>query len=161
MQIENDKVVTFFYQLSEQGGDVLESNKRELPMAYLHGHKNLLPALEEALVGLQEGDTKIVSLAPEQAYGQPKPDATQRIPVKHLIKPPKRLLPGLLVKVQTEQGATNGRIVKVGKFMVDIDFNHPFAGKVLIFDIKIESIREATSEEIQHGHAHGKGGHHH
>lgn len=161
MQIEKDKVVTFHYQLSELGGPELENNKGELPMAYLHGHNNLLPALEEALVDLSEGDNKEITLPPEQAYGQPVANAEQRIPIKHLISKYKRLMPGMLVKVQTENGQRDGKVIKAGKFMVNIDFNHPFAGKTLVFNVTIDSIREATSDELSHGHSHGLGGHHH
>ena len=161
MQIEKDSVVTFFYQLSEENGVALEDNKGAIPMAYLHGHNNLLPALEEALEGLKAGDTVDVTLPPEKAYGQPVKDAEQRIPVKHLISKHKRLLPGMLVKVQTENGQRDGKVIKAGKFMVNIDFNHPFSGKTLVFNVSVDEVRAATSEELSHGHAHGAGGHHH
>lgn len=161
MQIEKNKVVTFYYQLKDQDGPELESNTGQMPIAYLHGHGNLLTGLEEALAGLSLGDSSTITLAPEKAYGQPRPNAKQRVPIKHLIGKHKRLLPGMLVKVQTESGPSSATIIKVGKFNVDLDFNHPFAGKTLIFDVTIEGVRDATEEELAHGHAHGVGGHHH
>ncbi len=161
MEIKDGCVATIFYQLSEQDGNVIESNQAEVPMAYLHGAGNLLQGLEDALEGKAAGDELEVTLPPEQAYGPIRPNASKRVPVKHLASKHKRLLPGTLVKVQTEQGVVNGSVVKAGKFMVEVDFNHPFAGKTLVFNVRIDSVREATSEEVVHGHAHGVGGHHH
>ena len=111
--------------------------------------------------GLAEGDEASVVLQPEQAFGPVKANATQRIPVKHLASKHKRLSIGTLVKVNTEKGVVNGKVVKLGKFMIDVDFNHPFAGKTVQFDIKITHVRQASAEELAHGHAHGEGGHHH
>lgn len=161
MKIEKDTVATITYKLSEAGGTLLEQSDEGIPMAYLHGHRNILAGLEEALEGLSEGDEVTVTLNPEQAYGAVQPNARQKVPVKHLVGKHKRLLPGMLVKVNTDRGTRDARIVKAGKFMVEIDTNHPFAGKTLIFDVVIRDVREATPEELSHGHAHGLGGHHH
>ena len=161
MQISKDTVVTFYYQLSDDAGAQLENNESGIPLAYLHGHNNILPGLEEAISGLKEGDQLTVSLPPEKAYGHRGENKTQRVPIKHLVSKHRRLQPGMLVKVQTEKGVANGTVIKAGKFMVDVDFNHPFAGKTLQFAVTIDSIRAATPEELAHGHAHGAGGHHH
>ncbi len=167
MQIAKDKVVTFHYRLSEASetgeakGAELETSDGALPMAYLHGYRNILPGLEEALEGLKADDEKVVTLAPEQAYGPRRDNANQRVPVKHLASKHKRLQPGMLVKVNTENGVKDARVIKPGKFMVELDLNHPFAGKTLVFNVKVISVRDASEEEIAHGHAHGAGGHHH
>lgn len=161
MEITQNSVVTLFYKLSDEIGTELESNDEGVPMAYLHGAGNLLPALEAALQGKTAGDELSVTLPPEQAYGPVTPNAVKRVPIKHLIGRYKRLLPGMLVKVRTEGGAANVRIVKAGKFNVDVDYNHPFAGKTLTFRIRIHDVRQASEEEIAHGHAHGDAGHHH
>lgn len=161
MIVEKDSVVSFHYTLKESGGEELENNNDGLPMAYLHGHRNILPGLEAALAGLAEGEQKSITLPPEQAYGPRRDNAQQRVPIKHLAGKYKRIQPGMLVKINTEKGVVNGRVIKVGKFNVDVDMNHPFAGMTLEFDVTIDSIREATAEEIAHGHAHGPGGHHH
>lgn len=161
MQIQKNKVATFFYQLREADGPTLENNQNQMPLAYLHGHGNLLPGLESALENLAPGESVTVTLSPDQAYGARRDNLTQRVPIKHLLSQHKRLQPGMVVKVQTAQGARNGQVVKAGKFMVDIDFNHPFAGKTLIFDVTVDQVRDATPEELSHGHAHGAGGHHH
>lgn len=161
MKVENEKVVSFFYSLKEADGEQLETSEQGIPMTYLHGYNNILAGLEDAMEGLSEGETKTIVLPPEEAYGPRKEDSTQRVPIKHLVGKPKRLQKGLLVKVNTAQGTVNGRIIKVGKFNIDVDMNHPFAGKTLQFDVEVQEIRDATPEEISHGHAHGPGGHHH
>lgn len=161
MQIAQDTVVTLFYILSEEAGLQLEDNQHGIPLAYLHGHQNILPGLESALSGMQAGEQKTIVLPPEQAYGPRRENTVHRVPIKHLLSKHKRLPPGTLVKVQTEKGATDGTVVKSGKFVVDVDFNHPFAGKTLRFNVTIDSVRAATTEELAHGHAHGTGGHHH
>lgn len=161
MKIENNKVVTFFYSLQNEHGEELENNFDTTPTAYLHGYKNIFPALENALLGLEAEDEKSVKLKPEEAYGPRRADATQRIPIKHIAGKPKKLKVGQFVKVNTEKGLVDGSVVKAGKFMVDIDFNHPLAGASLVFDIKIDTVRDASEEEIAHKHAHGIGGHHH
>ncbi|MGR8947817.1 MAG: FKBP-type peptidyl-prolyl cis-trans isomerase [Gammaproteobacteria bacterium] len=167
MPIENNHVVHFHYTLSEVGGATLESSleadaEQPQPMACLIGYRNILESLEAEFLGKEEGDEFNVELAPEKAYGPVIADATQRIPIKHLINPGKgKLKPGMAVKVNTEKGPRDVRIIKVGKFNADVDTNHPLAGKTLNFAIKIVSVRDATAEEISHRHVHGDGGHHH
>lgn len=161
MKIQKDTVATITYKLSEADGPVLETSDDAIPMAYLHGHSNILAGLEEALEGLEVGNEKSVTLAPEHAYGPVHANAEQKVPVKHLVGKYKRLLPGMFVKVNTDNGTRDARVVKAGKFMVTLDTNHPFAGKTLVFDVVVRDIREATPDEIAHGHAHGLGGHNH
>lgn len=160
MFIEKDRVVQFKYQLSDEDQKLLESSDEKVPMAYLHGHNNLLPGLEAKMSGKQVGDKFSVELSAKNAYGEIQDNREQRIPVKHL-QGAKKWKKGMIATVHTEQGQRKVTVVKVGKFMVTVDFNHPFAGKNLVFDIEIIDIREASNEEIAHGHAHGVGGHHH
>lgn len=164
MSISNDQVVSFHYRLSEVGGELLESSYEAEPTLYLHGHSNILPALETAIEGKSVGDKMTIELSPEEGYGVRKENATQRIPVKHLIgfeKLKNKLKPGMTVAVNTQQGPWEAIVLKVGKFNVDIDSNHPLAGKQLSFEIEIVDVRNATDEELAHGHAHGVGGHQH
>ncbi len=161
MKIEQNKVVTFFYSLKNEHGEELENNFESEPTAYLHGYRNIFPALEEALTGLEVTDEKSVQLKPEQAYGPRRTDASQRVPIKHILGKPKKLKVGQFVKVNTEKGAVDGSVIKAGKFMVEVDFNHPLAGAALTFDIKIDGVRDATEEELSHKHDHGRRGHHH
>lgn len=164
MNIAKDSVVAFHYRLSEEGGAELETSRDGNPSLYLHGHRNILPALEAAFEGKTSGDTFSVTLSPEQGYGFRREDSLQRIPIKHLmssgsgkIKPK----PGMVVSVQTDQGVRQVTVVKVGKFNVDADTNHPLADKTLTFDLEIMEVRAASAEEKAHGHAHGVGGHQH
>lgn len=160
MKVEKDKVVTFHYKLSEVGGEEIEGSDANEPMAYLHGHGNIIAGLEEALAGREANESLSVNLSPEQAYGVRNEEAKQRIPIKHIIEK-KRLRPGQVVSVQTDKGVRQVQITKVGKFNVDVDTNHPLAGLALQFDIDIKEVREATADELSHGHAHGPGGHQH
>lgn len=160
MIIEKDKVVQFKYTLKDASDTAIESSDDKVPMAYLHGHNNLLNGLEKEMEGKQVGDQFSVTLEPADAYGEIQPDSEQRIPVKHL-QGAKKWKKGMVGVVHTEKGRRQVTVVKVGKFMVTVDFNHPFAGKTLTFDVEILDVRDASGEEIAHGHAHGVGGHHH
>jgi len=160
MKIERDAVVYFHYTLRQVGGDELEASDASEPMTYLHGHNNILSALERALTGKEPGDALEVTLAPHEAYGERRDDAEQRVPIKHLQhKGP--LKKGMTVRLNTEKGPRPVRVVKVGRFNVDVDTNHPLAGLSLSFDISIVDVRAATGEELAHGHVHGPGGHAH
>ncbi len=160
MLIEADKVVSFHYRLSQIEGEELETSRSGDAMAYLHGHGNLLPALEKALQGRAAGDVFSVDIAADQAYGPRRESAQQRVPIKHLIYSGK-LRKGMAVKINTEQGPHDVRIAKLGRFTADVDTNHPFAGMDLCFEVEILDVRDASADEISHGHAHGPGGHQH
>ncbi len=160
MKIAEKTVAQFHYVLKDEAGDEIESSHGGDPMAYLHGANNTLVGLENALAGKEAGDKFSVTLQPEEAYGERQEDMNQRIPVKHL-QGAQKWAPGMTAVVQTEQGQRQVTVVKVGKFMVTVDINPPLAGKVLTFDVEVVDVREASEEEVQHGHAHGVGGHHH
>lgn len=157
MQIERGKVVSFNYTARDAEGQELESSGGETPAVYLHGRSQIVPGLENEMRGKQAGDRFTVTVAPEHAYGMRDPDAVRRIPVKHLIKPGK-LSVGKAVAVQTQRGPRRATVLKVGRFNVDVDFNHPLAGRTLVFDVEVVGVRDATPEELAHGHAHGPGG---
>jgi len=164
MQISKDTVALFNYRLRDEAGAEIESSYDSQAMAYLHGHNNIIKGLEKAMEGKSVGDVFSVTVAPEDGYGKRLPESVQRVPVKHLHgnkKQLSRLKAGDVVTINTEQGARQATVVKAGKFNVDVDTNHPLAGQTLTFDVTIEDIREATAEEISHGHAHGIGGHQH
>ena len=164
MSVSANKVVSFHYRLHQVDGELLEESYGAEPTLYLHGHNNLLAALEEAMEGKNTGDKFEVTLTPEQGYGQRREGAVQRVPIKHLHEHEKiknRLKPGMKVAVNTQHGPWEAVVLKVGKFNVDIDSNHPLAGKHLKFEIEVADLRDATEEELAHGHAHGVGGHNH
>lgn len=160
MQIADDKVVQFHYVLKDDQGQQLESSQGRDPLAYLHGHDNMMPGLENAMAGKAKGDSFSVTLAPADAYGERQDGLTQRVPVKHL-QGAKKWAPGMVAVVNTDKGQRQVTIVKVGRFMADVDLNHPLAGQTLTFEVEIVDVRDASDDEIAHGHAHGVGGHHH
>ncbi|ATC93252.1 FKBP-type peptidyl-prolyl cis-trans isomerase [Pseudoalteromonas tunicata] len=156
MSITKNSVVEFHYTLSEAGEQIETSTKTE-PLVYLHGQGSMLPGLENAIEGKNVGDKFEVTLTPEESYGERRDDAMQRIPLKHL-QGAKVWKPGMTAIVESNQGRHQVTIVKVGRFNADCDLNHPFAGKTLTFAVEIVSVREATEEELSHGHVHGTGG---
>ncbi|WP_371377470.1 peptidylprolyl isomerase [Thalassotalea aquiviva] len=160
MLISKDTVVQFHYVLKNENGDVIEDSTGGDPVALLFGHKNMIQGIENALEGKQAGDQFTVTVKPEDGYGEYLDDAVQRVPAKHL-QGASRWQPGMVAVVNTEHGQRQVTVLKVGKFMVTVDTNHPLAGQTLTFDINIVGVRAAEQEEISHGHAHGVGGHQH
>ncbi len=160
MTVGPDKVVIFDYVLTDEQGEELERSS-EGPMIYLHGANNIIRVLEEALVGHEKADEVKVTLPPERAYGLRRDDAVQRVPIKHLLTKAKKYKPGQVVAVNTQQGQKSAMVVKAGRFNVDLDMNHPFAGKTVTFDVTIRDVRDATADELSHRHAHGIDGQHH
>ena len=157
MTIQNKKVVSFHYTLTDQDGEQMETSRDKEPLTYLHGAQNIIPGLESAIAGRSVGDEFQVTLEPADAYGEKKEANIQRISSKH-FKFPKKLKPGQIVGLKTRNGPVQVTVVKVGRFNVDVDSNHPLAGQVLTFDVEISAVRDASKEEIAHGHAHGPGG---
>ena len=160
MIIENKKVVSFHYTLTNETGKELESSRGRDPMSYLHGAHNIIPGLERALAGKSAGDQFQVTLPPAEAYGERNPSNIRRVSSKH-FKNPRSLQPGQLVSLQTREGERPAVIVKVGRFNVDVDTNHPLAGQTLTFDVEVTDVRAASPEEVAHGHVHEKGNHRH
>ena len=162
MQVENNTVVSFHYTLQEVDGDYTEDSNGGDPMLYLHGHRGVLPGLEDAMAGKVAGDKFTVQVSPEDGYGLRKDNSVQRVPLKHLLRQSKsKPVPGDVVTVNTKTRKVNATVVKVGRHNVDVDTNHPLAGKTLQFDVEVVGVREATMEEVAHRHAHGVGGYQH
>ena len=157
MQISKNSAVEFHYTLSE-AGEQLETSTGNEPLTYIHGLAGMLPGLETALEGKAAGDSFSVTLEPSESYGERVDDLIQRIPLKHLQGDTKVWKPGMTAMVSSNQGRHQVTIVKVGRFNADCDLNHPFAGRTLTFDVQVLSVREATSEELSHGHVHSEGG---
>ena len=164
MKIEKDRVVRFHYSVSEQaaherGEAALESSEGGEPLTILVGHGNIIPGLEKAMEGHEQGDSFGVDVPAADAYGERREGLGQRVPKKHFGG--QRLEPGMQVVLNTNFGPRAVTIEKVGMSVVDVDLNHPMAGKDLDFDIEIVEVREASAEELAHGHVHGDGGHQH
>ena len=159
MKIAKDSVVRFHYTVSEVGQESLESSKDREPLAILYGHGNIIPGLETAMLDREAGESFGVDVAAADAYGEKRDGLGQRVPKKHFGA--QKLEPGMQVVLQTNFGPRAVTIQKVGMSVVDVDLNHPMAGKDLHFDVEIIDVREASAEELEHGHVHGEGGHHH
>lgn len=158
--ITNDTVVQFHYTLTDSDGKVLDKSADE-PLAYLHGHHNIIPGLEKALEGKQVGDKLTVTVQPEDAYGAYIEEAIQEVPRSN-FQGVDNIESGMQFQSQTDDGHVMLVTVKdVTDDTVVVDGNHPLAGVTLTFDVEITEVRTATADEIAHGHAHGVGGHHH
>lgn len=160
MQLTKDKVATLNYTLKDNDSNIMdESNDGNF--VYLHGAKNLIPALEDALEGKQSGDKVNVVVEPENAYGQRNEEKIQRVP-KKIFPQDQELAVGMPFSSATPDGSpVNVVITAIEEDEVVIDGNHPLAGVQLHFDIELLEVREATAEELEHGHVHGPGGHQH
>lgn len=159
MKIEKDRVVRFHYAVAEQGAEAVESSEGREPLAILAGHGNIIPGLDKAMEGREAGDKFGVDVPAADAYGEKREGLSQRVPKKHFGN--QRLEPGMQVVLDTNFGQRAVTIQKVGMSVVDVDLNHPMAGKDLHFDIEIVEVREASAVELEHGHVHGDGGHQH
>lgn len=160
MKIEPNKVVSFHYILSDGGAAPLESSRdRGEPIVFLVGHGGLIPGLEKALIGHEAGERFEVSVAPTEGYGERRDDFTQRVPKKY-FRDGEHLKPGMTTVLTMREGGQRAvTIQKVGSSVIDVDLNHPLAGKTLVFDVEIVDVRDATPEEIEHRHVHGPGVH--
>jgi len=160
MQVGKDKIVHIDYTLTGNDGKVLDSSDGREPLAYLHGAGNIIPGLESALEGKNQGDQVNVQVPPEQAYGNHDEKMVQAVPRTAFQGVP-QIEPGMQFQANTPGGPRVITVVGVEGDQVTIDANHPLAGQTLNFDVKVVDIRDATAEELTHGHAHGQGGHQH
>ncbi len=159
MKIEDNSVVRFHYTVSEPGQGELESSRKLEPLSVLIGHGGIIPGLESAMKGREAGESFDITVTSDQAYGERREGLVQRVPRKHFKGA--KLAPGMQVVLPTDQGQRAMTVRKVGISVVDVDLNHPMAGKTLDFAVEILDVREATAEEISHRHVHGDGGHQH
>jgi FKBP-type peptidyl-prolyl cis-trans isomerase SlyD len=160
MKIEKNKVVSIDYKLTGSDGQVIDSSEGRDPLAYLHGNGNIVSGLEEALEGKATGDEVRVSVPPEKGYGTR--DETKLVEVsKDKLQGATEINPGMQFQAQTPNGPQIFTVSKVEESSVTLDANHPLAGATLNFDVKVREVRDATTEEVSHGHVHGPGGHQH
>lgn len=159
MNIGKRKVVTIDYKLTDEDGEVLDSSDEGKPLRYLHGAGNLIEGLEDALEGKVAGDKVQVSLPPDRAYGARDEELVQDVPRQNF--PEGEVEVGMQFRAQGEGESRIITVVAVDDEKVTIDANHPLAGMTLAFDVNVLDVRDATIEELRHGHVHGEGGHHH
>ncbi len=160
MEITADRVVLIHYTLKDDQGTVIDSSAGGEPLAYIQGHGNLVAGLEKALEGKQDGDSLVVSIAPAEGYGVRDAALIQRVP-KRSLQGSGEIKKGMQFQARTEGGLRLFTVTAVMGDMVTLDGNHPLADQTLNFDVQVASVREATAEELEHGHVHGAGGHHH
>lgn len=159
MEIADRRAVTITYTLRDDADKVLESSEGRDPLTYLHGVGNVVPGLEKALTGKKTGDVVKVSLTPTEAYGARDEKRVRNVPLRKL--PEAKVRAGQRYRVQTERGPIMVLVTAVKGDYATVDMNHPFAGMNLHFDVTVVGVREATAEEMEHGHVHEPGGHHH
>ena len=155
--IENDTVVALAYTLRVDGETIDEADEED-PVEYLHGALNIVPGLEAALTGHREGDRLTVTVPPENGYGEYDPEDVQWFE-RDEFDNAEDLAPGLVLAVEDEDGEMyDVTVSEVTADAVALDFNPPLAGKTLVFDVRVLTVRDADPEEIAHGHPHGEFG---
>jgi FKBP-type peptidyl-prolyl cis-trans isomerase SlyD len=159
VSIKKDSVVAFNYTLKEDTGEVIDSSAPGEPLVYLHGHGNIVPGLERELEGKAANDKLHVKVAPADGYGEYSRELVQKVP-RRSLKGIANITVGTRLHAQTSEGPRAVTVTAVTGDMVTLDGNHPLAGQTLDFDIEIVEVRDATEEELAHGHVHGPGGHH-
>ena len=160
MEIAADSVVLIHYTLKDDKGEVLDSSAGGEPLAYIQGHGNLVPGLEKALEGQRGGSTLKVTVPPAEGYGVRDEALVQRVS-KRSLKGSGEIRKGMQFQARTEQGMRLFTVTAIIGEMVSLDGNHPLADQTLHFDIEVVEVRPATTQELEHGHVHGAGGHHH
>jgi len=160
VKIAQEKVVSIHYTLKNAEGSVLDSSSGSDPLAYLHGAGNIIPGLESALEGKEAGEKLAVTVEPGQGYGDRDERLVQDVP-RAAFKDVQELAPGMQFQAQGPQGTRLVVVTQVAEETVTVDANHPLAGQTLHFEVEVAEVRDATAEELEHGHVHGPGGHHH
>lgn len=157
MKIEKNMVVSIAYQVKMEDGVVVDQSTVEAPLEYLHGHNNLITGLERELEGKVIGDKFSATIAPEDAYGEHSDALVQRVPAD-VFQGVDELEVGMRFLADTDQGPIPVEITEVDGDEVVVDGNHMLAGQTLTFDVEVIALREATAEELEHGHIHHAGG---
>ena len=158
MQIADRSVAAFHYTLTNDGGDVIDSSReRDQPLAYLHGAGNIVPGLEKAMAGREVGDSFKVDVEPQEGYGPRHEEMVQSVPRSAFQGVPE-VKPGMQFQANGPQGQVLVTVIEAGDEEVKVDGNHPLAGQTLHFDVEVTEVREATEEELTHGHVHGADG---
>jgi FKBP-type peptidyl-prolyl cis-trans isomerase SlyD len=160
MKTAPNTVVSIHYTLKDDSGAVLDSSSGREPLSYLHGHGNIIPGLERALEGVDIGHRSHVALDAKDGYGEPNPDLVFEAPREH-FPPDIKLEAGTRVYAEGPEGPVSFTVVRLTDAGAILDGNHPLAGKQLHFDVEIVDVRQATEEEVEHGHIHGEGDEHH
>ena len=157
--IANNNVVSFHYTLTNAEGETLDKSQGE-PLAYLQGAGNIIPGLEKALEGKAVGDKFTVTIPAAEGYGEYNPDLVQEVPAQ-MFQGVENIEAGMQFQAQTDDGVQIVTVKAIEGENIIVDANFPLAGQDLTFEVEIVEVRDASAEEIEHGHVHGAGGHHH
>ncbi len=160
MQISADKVVSIDYTLTNTDGQVIDSSEGRGPLAYLQGHNNIIPGLEDALEGKAAGDKMNVVVEAKDGYGERLDELTHSVP-RNMFEDGTEIEVGMQFQTMTEHGPHIVTVIGIDDENVTVDANHPLAGQTLNFDVSVVEVRDATAEELEHGHVHGPEGHDH
>jgi len=161
MQISDEMAVLIHYKVANAEGEVIDSSEGDEPLAYIHGQGNIVPGLEQALHGKGVGDRVQVTVTPEDGYGVHEPDKVQTVP-RAAFDTDTKIEPGMQFQAESEDGdEIIVTVTEVTQDEVTVDANHPLAGQTLRFEVEVVEVRACTEEELEHGHVHGPGGHHH
>jgi len=160
VQIAKQVVASLEYTLTDDKGEVIDASEGRGPLTYLHGAGNLIPGLESELDGKAVGDALKTRIEPADAYGERHDEMVQDVP-RGQLPGDMEIQVGMQFQAQTPGGVQVMTVVGVDGDTVKMDGNHPLAGVALNFDVKVVDVREATAEELEHGHVHGPGGHQH
>lgn len=162
MKIKQNKVVSIHYTLKNDANEVMDSTRGREVLAYIQGIGNLIIGLENELEGKEKGFKSNVTIKPEHAFGHYDEKNIQEVPLSGFKADGDEALQiGMQVQVDSNQGPKIAVVKSIDGDVVSLDLNHPLAGETLHFEVEVMDVREATKEEIAHGHAHGVGGHHH
>lgn len=148
------------YTLKNAEGEIIDQSEQQEPLVYIHGHGQIIPGLENAMDGRILGDKFQISIPPESGYGEFNQAMIQKVPLS-MFDTVEPIEPGMQFHAETSNGMQVVTVVAVDDNEVTLDGNHPLAGQNLHFEVEILQIRPATTEELDHGHVHGAGGHHH
>ncbi|MGO3346223.1 MAG: FKBP-type peptidyl-prolyl cis-trans isomerase [Marinomonas sp.] len=160
MQIAENAVVSMHYTLTDEQGQELDSSVGQEPLVFLSGAQNIIDGLDNALQGKTAGEKLTVSVSPEEGYGEVHQELIQKVPHDN-FQGVDDIQVGMQFMAQTPGGEQPVTVIGVEEDGVMLDGNHPLAGKTLNFDVEIVDVRDAVAEELEHGHVHGEGGHHH
>jgi len=161
MLIADNTVVTIDYTLRNDEGEILDSSEGAQPLVYLQGAANIVPGLEQALAGKKAGDSLSVTVEPQEAYGEYITELVATLG-RSMFEGVEELEVGMQFHASAPDGGMQIVTIRdIDGEDVTVDGNHPLAGQRLNFEVEVKDVREATAEEIEHGHAHGEGGHQH
>jgi len=155
--IAKDTAVKFNYTLKDDEGTILDQSPEGQPLAYLHGHSNIIPGLEQQLEGKSAGEKVNAVVEPVDGYGEYQEQAVQHVP-RDNFQGVDDIQPGMQFQSQAGDQVMLVTVTEVNDEEVTVDANHPLAGKRLTFDVEIQEVRAATEDELGHGHVHGAGG---